>query len=176
MRRCAAPSSWCSLMILLAPRHSTSSAPPPAPVSLPPGELTGGRGAPPTNAQKQERWRRRNQIVLGDDADDIAAKLIGLDRRILRRIVNLDRAASEGDARAAEGRRAQSCPLARKRAPMAQAMGGRGAFAHRLPRGHQGRQERGVGVAAGARAGGQCARTAWLDDHPGKALPSTCAR
>src|SRR5262249_12985757 len=42
-----------------------------------------------TNAQKQERWRRRNRIVLGDDAEDIAAKLITLDRRKLRRIVTL---------------------------------------------------------------------------------------
>ena len=42
-----------------------------------------------TNAQKQERWRRRNRIVLGDDAEDIAAKLISLDRRKLRRIVTL---------------------------------------------------------------------------------------
>jgi hypothetical protein len=42
-----------------------------------------------TNAEKQERWRQRNRVVLRDDADEIAAKLITLDRRKLRKIVTL---------------------------------------------------------------------------------------
>ena len=32
-----------------------------------------------TNAQKQQRWRERNQIVLKDPARRIAAKLIAMD-------------------------------------------------------------------------------------------------
>ena len=32
-----------------------------------------------SNAQKQERWRERNQIVLTDPAKRIAAKLIAMD-------------------------------------------------------------------------------------------------
>jgi hypothetical protein len=32
-----------------------------------------------TNAQKQERWRKRNQVVLTDSAKRIAAKLIAMD-------------------------------------------------------------------------------------------------
>ena len=32
-----------------------------------------------TNAQKQERWRTRNQVVLTDPAKRIAAKLIAMD-------------------------------------------------------------------------------------------------
>ena len=32
-----------------------------------------------TNAQKQERWRKRNQVVLTDPAKRIAAKLIAMD-------------------------------------------------------------------------------------------------
>jgi hypothetical protein len=34
---------------------------------------------PLTNAQKQERWRTRNQVVLTDPAKRIAAKLIAMD-------------------------------------------------------------------------------------------------
>ena len=34
---------------------------------------------PLTNAQKQERWRKRNQVVLTDSAKRIAAKLIAMD-------------------------------------------------------------------------------------------------
>jgi hypothetical protein len=32
-----------------------------------------------TNAEKQERWRKRNQVVLTDSAKRIAAKLIAMD-------------------------------------------------------------------------------------------------
>jgi len=32
-----------------------------------------------TNAEKQERWRKRNQVVLTDSARHIAAKLIAMD-------------------------------------------------------------------------------------------------
>ena len=32
-----------------------------------------------TNAEKQERWRERNQVVLTDPAKRIAAKLIAMD-------------------------------------------------------------------------------------------------
>ena len=34
---------------------------------------------PLTNAQKQERWRERNQVVLTEPAKRIAAKLIAMD-------------------------------------------------------------------------------------------------
>ena len=40
-----------------------------------------------TNAEKQARWRSRNQIVLTEDARDIAAKLIDMDDQAkLRRV------------------------------------------------------------------------------------------
>ena len=40
-----------------------------------------------TNAQKQERWRTRNQVVLTDPAKRIAAKLIAMaDEAKLRKI------------------------------------------------------------------------------------------
>ena len=42
---------------------------------------------PLTNAQKQERWRTRNQVVLTDPAKRIAAKLIAMDNQAkLRKI------------------------------------------------------------------------------------------
>jgi hypothetical protein len=42
-----------------------------------------------TNAQKQERWRKRNQVVLTDSAKRIAAKLIAMpDEDKLRRVAN----------------------------------------------------------------------------------------
>jgi hypothetical protein len=41
-----------------------------------------------TNAQKQERWRKRNQVVLTDPAKRIAAKLIAMDEAKLRRVAN----------------------------------------------------------------------------------------
>ena len=44
---------------------------------------------PLTNAQKQERWRTRNQVVLTDPAKRIAAKLIAMDDEDkLRKIAN----------------------------------------------------------------------------------------
>jgi hypothetical protein len=44
---------------------------------------------PLTNAQKQERWRKRNQVVLTDSAKRIAAKLIAMpDEDKLRRVAN----------------------------------------------------------------------------------------
>ena len=45
-----------------------------------------------TNAQKQERWRKRNQVVLTEPAKRIAAKLIAMDDeaklRLITRYVN----------------------------------------------------------------------------------------
>jgi hypothetical protein len=41
-----------------------------------------------TNAQKQKRWRRRNQVVLTEDAEAIALKLIAMDRAKLRKVHN----------------------------------------------------------------------------------------
>jgi hypothetical protein len=42
-----------------------------------------------TNAEKQERWRKRNQVVLTDSAKRIAAKLIAMDDEAkLRKIAN----------------------------------------------------------------------------------------
>jgi hypothetical protein len=45
-----------------------------------------------TNAQRQARWCERNRIVLSDDADEIATKLIRIDikdRPKLRKVFNL---------------------------------------------------------------------------------------
>ena len=39
-----------------------------------------------SNAQKQALWRERNRIVLSDDAEEIAEKLIAMDRRKLRTV------------------------------------------------------------------------------------------
>ena len=42
-----------------------------------------------TNAQKQERWRNRNKVVLTDSAKRIAAKLVAMDDEAkLRKISN----------------------------------------------------------------------------------------
>jgi len=42
-----------------------------------------------TNAEKQERWRKRNQVVLTDSAKRIAAKLIAMpDEDKLRRVAS----------------------------------------------------------------------------------------
>jgi hypothetical protein len=42
-----------------------------------------------TNAEKQERWRKRNQVVLTESAKRIAAKLIAMDDEgKLRKIAN----------------------------------------------------------------------------------------
>jgi hypothetical protein len=42
-----------------------------------------------TNAEKQQRWKERNQVALTWDADDIAAKLIAMeDQAKLRKIVS----------------------------------------------------------------------------------------
>jgi hypothetical protein len=42
---------------------------------------------PLTNAQKQARWRERNQVVLTEDARAIARKLILMERKKLRAVV-----------------------------------------------------------------------------------------
>src|SRR5512133_2476185 len=69
---------------------------------------------PLTNAEKQQRWRERNQIVLTGEIDDIAATLIaGLERVALRKLVtrinkhlNAARGMSKADAKnRATGRR-----------------------------------------------------------------------
>jgi hypothetical protein len=57
-----------------------------------------------TNAQKQERWRKRNQVVLTVSAKRIAAKLIAMDDEAkLRKIAgyvndHLNRRAANHDA------------------------------------------------------------------------------
>jgi hypothetical protein len=43
-----------------------------------------------TNAQKQARWRKRNQVILTARAEDIAKKLIGMaDQAKLRQVYRL---------------------------------------------------------------------------------------
>jgi hypothetical protein len=42
-----------------------------------------------TNAQKQERWRRRNQVVLTDSAEEITERLMAMDEAKLRKVFAL---------------------------------------------------------------------------------------
>ena len=125
-----------------------------------------------TNAQKQERWRRRNRIVLGDDAEDIAAKLITLDRRKLRRIVTL----LTRHLKAVRGLRKDE---ARSRAYVQEntrrwhklwLAEGRSLVDYRAGIGDHD-SEVWQWLRAHAQAADVREREAWLEDHPGNPLP-----
>jgi hypothetical protein len=127
-----------------------------------------------TNAEKQQRFRARNVVVLSDDVEAIAAKLVRLERRKLRTLVariNSHLKATRGmkaDGAVNDARLRENERLWRQR--WLKEHPGRTAADYSA-----GLKDHDGEIWQWRRATGQAAvaaeRAAWLRDHPGNPLP-----
>ena len=126
-----------------------------------------------SNAQKQQRWRARNQVILTADAETIAEQLIFMDRKKLRAVITrVNRYLKQTTGMSAEERSNHLFWREQQR-----------LWREAWLRDHPGRtaadyaraQEKSSEMEAWGRAKGRAAiaaeNEAWLRDHPGRPLP-----